>query len=255
MARRPPPGKCVHCLKDGLERTWDHVFPESWYPKTTGANIEKWKIPACESCNKEYGVLEQDLMLRLGLCIDPNAFESTGVVPKVLRSLDPKLAKNDKDRRAREAKRDQILKQVLKGTDIPLSAVYPRFEERWGRPPENQVAVPLPKKSVDRLFEKVIRGLAYLENGCFIEPPHTVALYPLGENDTPVFTSLLDKFGKVHARGPGIVVRRAVAPEDGLSAIYEITIWGMFQTYAVVLGSEPNPSPNADAREQAARAG
>ena len=255
MARKPPLGKCVHCLKDGVERTWDHVFPESWYPETTGTDIEKWKIPACQPCNKDYGVLEQDLMIRVGLCIDPTAFESAGVVPKVLRSLDPKLAKNDKDRRAREAKRDQILKQVLKGTDIPLSAVYPRFGERWGRPPEQQVAVPLPKKSVDRLFEKIIRGLAYLEDGRFIEPPHTVALYPLGENDAPVFTSLLDRFGKVHARGPGIVVRRAVTPEDGLSAIYEITIWGMFQTYAVVLGNEPNPSLNADAREHPARAG
>lgn len=194
-------------------------------------------------------------MLRIGLCIDPNAFESVGVVPKVLRSLNPKLAKNDKDRRAREAKRDQILKQVLKGTDIPISAVYPRFEEKWGRPPEQQVAVPIPKKSVDRLFEKVIRGLAYLEDERFIEPPNSIALYPLSVSDAPVFTSLLDKFGQVHARGPGIVVRRAVSPEDGLSAIYEITIWGMFQTYAVVLGSEPNPLPNADARGKAACAG
>jgi len=194
-------------------------------------------------------------MLRIGLCVDPNAFEAAGIVPKVLRSLNPRFAKNEKDRRARESKRDQILKQVLKGTDIPLSAVYPRFEEKWGRPPERQVAVSIPKKSVDRLFEKIIRGLAYLEDGRFIEPPHTVSLYPLGQADAPVFTSLLDKFGTVHARGPGIVVRRAVSPEDGLSAIYEITVWGMFQTYAVVLGSKPNPSPNTDAREEPARAG
>jgi hypothetical protein len=194
-------------------------------------------------------------MLRIGLCVDPNAFEAAGVVPKVLRSLNPRFAKNERDRRARKSKRDQILKQVLKGTDIPLSAVYPRFGEKWGRPPEQQVAVPIPKNNVDRLFEKIIRGLAYIEDGRFIEPPHTVSLYPLGDADSPVFTSLLDKFGTVHARGPGIVVRRAVAPEDGLSAIYELTIWGTFQTYAVVMGSEPNPSPNTDAREEPARAG
>jgi hypothetical protein len=192
-------------------------------------------------------------MLRIGLCIDPNAFEAAGVVPKVLRSLNPRFAKNEKDRRARKSTRDQILKQVLKGTDIPLSAVYPRFEEKWGRPPERQVAVPIPKKSVDRLFEKIIRGLAYIEEGRFIEPPYTVSLYPLADADSSVFTSLLDKFGTVHARGPGIVVRRAVTPEDGLSSIYEITIWGTFQTYAVVLRTEPKPPPNTDPREERAR--
>jgi hypothetical protein len=132
--------------------------------------------------------------------------------------------------------------------------VYPRFQEKWGRPPEQHVAIPIPKKSVDRLFGKIIRVLAYIDDVRFIEPPHTVSLYPLGDADSPVFTSLLDEFGTVHARGPGIVVRRAVAPEDGLSAIYEITVWGTFQTFAVVLGSDPNSSPNTDAREEPARA-
>jgi hypothetical protein len=140
----------------------------------------------------------------------------------------------------------------LKGSDIPSNAIYPRFGEKWGRLPDQQDPVLIPKNSVDRLFEKIIRGLVYIEDGRFIEPPHTVDLFPLQEHDATVFTSLLDKFGKVHARGPGIVVRRAVAPEDGLSAIYEITIWGMFQTYATVTKSEPNPSLNPDAANSAA---
>lgn len=130
--KRPSPGKCIHCLREPLPRTWDHVFPESWYPDTTGSDIEKWKIPACEPCNKEYGVREQDLMILIGLCIDPHAIESAGIVPKVLRSLNPELAKNEKDRGAREAKRTQVLKRLLKGTDIPSNAIYPRFEEKWG---------------------------------------------------------------------------------------------------------------------------
>ncbi len=228
------------------------MFPESWYPETTGIDIEKWKIPACEPCNKEYGVREQDLMIFIGLCIDPHAIESAGIVPKVLRSLKPELAKNERDRRAREAKRTQVLKRLLKGSDIPSKAIYPRFEEKWGRSPEQQIAVPIPKNSVDRLFEKIIRGLVYIEDGRFIEPPYTVDLYPLHEYHATEFTSLLEKFGKVHARGPGIVVRRAVAPEDGLSAIYEITIWGMFQTYATVTKSEPNLSLSSDMANSAA---
>jgi hypothetical protein len=222
------------------------VFPKSWYPETTGTDIEKWKIPVCEPCNKEHGVREQDLMILIGLCIDRHAIEAAGIVPKVLRSLIPDLAKNEKDRRAREAKRTQVLKRLLKLSDFPSSAIYPGFEERWGRPPKQQIALPIAENSVRRLFEKIIRGLVYIEDGRFIEPPYTVDLY-LHEHQATEFASLLDKFGKVHACGPGIVVQRAVAREDGLWAVYKITMWGRFQTYATVTKNEPNLSLKSDA--------
>jgi hypothetical protein len=44
-------GKCVHCLQDPVELTWDHVLPVSWYPTTTPPNLEKWQIPSCWPCN------------------------------------------------------------------------------------------------------------------------------------------------------------------------------------------------------------
>jgi hypothetical protein len=43
-----------------------------------------------------------------------------------------------------------------------------------------------------------------------------------------------DKFGKVHAREPGLVVRRAVVTEDNRSALFEINFWQHFKTYASV---------------------
>jgi hypothetical protein len=62
MAKNPGRGQCVHCLKGTQERNWDHVFPKSWYPDTTGADTEKWQIPSCLSCNDRYGKLECDLI-------------------------------------------------------------------------------------------------------------------------------------------------------------------------------------------------
>lgn len=250
MAKKPPPGKCVHCLRDPVPRTWDHVFPESWYPDTTPANLEKWKIPACRPCNQEYSQIEQDLLLRVGLCIDPNALESAGVVPKVLRSLNPAYAKDERDRNAREAKRAQILRQLLKGSDIPETAIYPNFEEKWGRRPDQQMGVPIRVRSVHRLFEKIVRGIFYLEDGKFVELPYAIDLYPLRDQHSEIFTSLLDRFGQLYAREPGIIVRRAVAHEDRMSSIFEIEIWQMFRTYAVVTTSEPNPALNLDARQE-----
>ena len=190
--RRPPPGKCVHCLSDPVPRTWDHVFPESWYPDTTLRNIEKWEIPACQLCNREYG-------------------------------------------------KSEIIGQLLKGSDIPETAIYPNFEEKWGRPPEQQKGILIPANSVHRLFEKIVRGVFYLEDRKFIEPPYLMNLYPPQDRLSTEFTSLLERFGQFYAREPGIVVQRAVAREDGMSSILKIEIWKAITMYAMATGPESIP--------------
>ena len=46
--------KCVICLKNfnySIEddsRTEEHVFPKSWYPKSTPNDLKKWKVPSCK---------------------------------------------------------------------------------------------------------------------------------------------------------------------------------------------------------------
>src|SRR6266540_4450561 len=82
MPKPPPPGPCVHCCRLVDELTWDHVFPKAWYPDDTPENLEKWKIPACRRCNVEYGELEQDLLLRLGMSIGPEEAKATGIAEK-----------------------------------------------------------------------------------------------------------------------------------------------------------------------------
>jgi hypothetical protein len=37
-----------------------------------------------------------------------------------------------------------------------------------------------------------------------------------------------------YAREPGIVVRRTVTPEDGMSSLFEVEFWHQFKTYASV---------------------
>jgi hypothetical protein len=54
---------------------------------------------------------------------------------------------------------------------------------------------------------------------------------------------VIDRFGKTHARPPGLVVRRAVVPEDGVSSLFEITFWGQFTSYATVLDPVRGTAP------------
>ncbi len=247
MAQAPLPGKCVHCLRDPVSRTWDHVFPKAWYPDTAAPDIFRWQVPACHPCNKSYGELEEDLLIRLGLCIDRNVAAASGIVPKVLRALDPRYARNERDRRVRQAKRDKVLRETLRGDKIPPTAVYPGFEEKWGRPASKQTVVTIPAKGLRRLTDKIVRGVFYLEDGKFVEPPYRVTFYAADEQRASVLTPLLDQYGKTYAREPGITVRRAVAVEDQLSSLFSIEIWSTLRMFAVVDAPEPKSALDTDA--------
>lgn len=238
MAKRPPPGKCVHCLADAVERTWDHVFPRSWYPDTTPKNINKWQIPTCQPCNQDYGQMEEDLLIRLAMCVDPHVPATAGIVQKALRSMKPEYARDERDKAARASKGNRLKEILLNGADIPRAAVYPGLGERWGRPPQEGLGILVPAESLRRLTEKIVRGIYYLKDETFIEPPYTIDFYALDDDGAAPFRILLDQFGQTYAREPGIVVRRVVPEDAPLCGVFEIDIWGQFKMYASV-DSEP----------------
>jgi hypothetical protein len=97
MAKKLGPGKCVHCLKDVEERNSDHVFPASWYPDSTPPDLEKWQIPSCIPCNSGYGKLENDFLIKVGLCLDPNDLASKSIVETSLRALTAAAGRNPRD--------------------------------------------------------------------------------------------------------------------------------------------------------------
>lgn len=234
MAKRPNPGKCVHCLKHPVERNWDHVFPKSWYPDTSAPNIYKWQIPSCISCNSALGAVESDFLRSVALCLAPDDPASSSVVKKALRSMNPAAAKTEKDRKIRASLRQRMLDEAQNGATIPQTGLYPSLGEKWGRPREEQVAIRIPNDSFRRLTEKVVRGIFYVEDEKFIEPPFAVTFYALGDDRAEPIRKMLDQFGQTYAREPGIVVRRVVAPEDGISSIFEIEFWGQFKAHACV---------------------
>lgn len=239
MAKRKPPniGKCVHCLLDNLPRNWDHVFPESWYPDSTPENTSKWIVPSCYKCNNEYGQLEQDLMMRLACSIDSQLAQASGIYPKVLRSLSSSSAKNLLDAKHREARKNKLLSKLMHGADIPKNGIYPGLGERWGRPLNEQVALTISKVSVERLCEKIIRGIYYIEDNKFIEPPYKVIVHALTDIDALEFNSCLDQFGLEYKK-PGILIKRAVTGEDGVSGLASIRIWGILKMYAIIDNKE-----------------
>jgi hypothetical protein len=235
MAKPPKPGKCVHCLRDPIDRNWDHVFPRSWYPATTPANLLKWKVPSCVPCNSELGAIEEDFLVRIALCLDENAPASQSIVEKALRAMSPKAAASPTDRQARASLARRIMAQVLEGPEVPTTGIYPFVGERRDPLAGEDVAVRIPATSFRRLTEKIVRGITFVEDEKYIEPPFCIEFHALDEDGAQHVRRLLDEFGVTYSREPAIVVRRAVSPDDGISSIFEIEFWGQFKTHAFVV--------------------
>ena len=231
MARSPGRGKCVHCLTDPVERTWDHVFPRSWYPDSTPSNLEKWQAPACSDCNSRLGKVEEEFRLRAALCLEPTSPESRSIVESARRSIDPSLAKNDADRIHRENKRRSIVNEILVGSAIPDEGVYPGLGERWDRPKEDQVALLFPAEKFKTVSEKIVRGFFYAHSKKFIEDPYKIQFFAI--NEIQEINATFKRFGEEITRGPGLKLKYAIA-EDGISGIYEIELWGQFKLHCSV---------------------
>jgi hypothetical protein len=171
MSKAPKLGKCVHCLQDPVARNWDHVFPKSWYPDETPANLEKWQVPSCVPCNTKYGKIESDLLSRMGLCLDPEHPASRSIVESALRSVNPKAGRNERDRKLRHDRGKRILSHALHGAKIPTVSTIPGMEEKWNRPIEEQIAILVPAANLKLMTEKIVRGVFYVEDKRFIESP------------------------------------------------------------------------------------
>src|SRR3974377_1918167 len=73
-------GRCVHCLGyfSNVQMITDCVPARSWYSKPTPSTVQGWQAPSCRGCYNDLSRLESDLLIRLGLCIDPDTYEAAG---------------------------------------------------------------------------------------------------------------------------------------------------------------------------------
>lgn len=229
MSKPPGKGRCIHCLQEVETRNWDHVLPSSWYPDSTPTNMEKWKVPSCAKCNAEYGRLEKELLITIGLCLDATDPDISSVIGKVLRSLDPNSATKRKDRRARERDLDKVKSRLMKFQEVSEESVYPGFGPRAET--DEHAALAISKEGIEKMAEKIVRGIVFKESGQFIGDDYKVESYVLRDEDAEPIVSMIAHYGGEINRGTGLSVVRAVLPEDPQAGIYAITIWKQLKIY------------------------
>ena len=171
--------------------------------------------------------MESDLLVRLGLCLDPKPDAAKGVPEKALRSLGIDAGElTPKEREHRENRR-----RKLKAEFIPVTAgeqlpgAIPGLAQRPG---PAEYVVPIPWAGLSIIAEKIARGCEYKEMGKkFVEPPYAVRTC-VSEPDivSPQFLPHRMVHRTVIDFGPGCQVIRISPIEDENIVRYRILVWG-----------------------------
>ncbi len=239
MPRRPKSdGRCVHCREGLVDKTKDHVFPGSWYPDSTGPEVQRWTVPSCRRCNEEFGEKEKELFVRLALCIDPRKHAAAGISTQASRSFGAGVIGLDpKEKHIREALRDKIFREIKPYTKSVEGHVLPGLGLHPGFPAEQQMQVSIPADLLYAVAKKIVRGCEYwLANGRIIDPPYEIEA--LFVRDVPEdIRRAFGPFGPV-SLGPGFRIRRAGVVDDLGVAMYEIVIWDTITIFYAILPPE-----------------
>lgn len=236
MSKKSKQGRCVHCLGWFSYLTDDHVFPKSWYPDTTPEEMPKWKVPSCKSCNSSLGKIEEDLMLRLGLCVNRKSARASGISEKVLRALDTDAADGKRDKYYRQKTREKILKEMISLPEIPIG-ILPNFG------PKNNFSkthrgIKIPERELKDLGEKIIRGHQYVIEKKYVENDYLIEIIFVHDKDVQKVINLINHHGKKYYRGPGLTIVHAPASDDNMVALYIIEIWGQLKIYGAITKRE-----------------
>ena len=226
--------KCVHCLKEFETTTDDHLFPESWYPETTPENIEKWKFPSCKECNRFYDKIEDELMCLIDLCLDPDDPAGKGIAKKALRSINPDCARNDADRKHREARKTKLYAKLFQSKEAPTTGVLPNFGKSASSS-HGYLSVSVSEKNLKHIGEKFAKGLIYIfDDKQYISEDYEIKTFFCNDEDVKDIVDKLGKVSKTVHRGPGFKVTRVIPIDDPQVSISIVEIWGRLKFYICV---------------------
>lgn len=239
MSKKFKNQNCIYCLDHFKKLTKDHIFPRSWYPKSTPQDMEKWVVPACFECNNRLGKIEDEAYKKLAICIGSSNIAASGISEKAIRLYDLQSAKNKKDRRRREANLKKIIPDLMYTHKISNG-----FLKNFGplnNNPNESISVRISMAELlDPIAKKIVRGLEFKLIGKLINNDKNIAIIHLTDSievipsELTQLNNILEKSGTKTDRGPGFVVR--YVKDIHASMVYHITIWGKWEIWASAPG-------------------
>ena len=184
------------------------------------------------------GKLENDLLLKFGMCVAPFDPASLGIAQKAMRSIDPKYAHDSHDAERRRKRRAKVLRDTIDPMTVPVESILPGFGFHSGVDPAKELGVTVGETELRALATKLIRGITWAIDGKYVEVDYKIDIHFVRDPKSSPFYEPLVRFGKTYSLGPGLTVVRAVADEDRMSGLYYLEIWRQVFMYGSVTRDE-----------------
>lgn len=239
-------GSEVCCYCESPAQTHDHVVPESWFPRAARRKLRLPTVPCCFPCNQRHSTSEEKILRAMVLCLsDDNPVRS--LVPKVLRSLDPRAARNDRDAVARKRSLDRLVAATtFVPSGDPGTRIVPGTQihaNQWnvldsGLVARGSWAFPFEEVPFTRVFEKLARGLMMARMGQRL--PASIkakAVWPKDGAETQRIASLVQVAPNVVDLSPTLWAAFVRASDHPCGSLWLFRVFSQF-TFAGVLTPE-----------------
>lgn len=224
---KPINGPCYLC-GERLAQTRDHVFPRSLFPKNSGFTNLPPQLPACLQCNN-------------GLSQDEELFQQLVVS---WRGADTeqgrRLYRTKAGPRLRSPSGLGLRKKLVEHARFaPLVDEVGRVVGAWP-------VVEMPRGFVDRVLQKIVKGLYYYETGSVLPPDVQIDVGYAGQNPNEFHKVDLPEIRAAAARTvvgseDTLVYWRAVAADDPAASItwFCFSRWHIFCVTVLPPGLSP----------------
>jgi hypothetical protein len=218
--------RCVYCLKVTDSPEWDHVPAKSWYPTSTPPTVQRWTVPSCPECNRKYGQLEQDLLIRMVLCLDSDSEAARGLDERVFAAMGLDVTGLSLGEKAiRDGLRAKIRSEFIPHDQLAdmqgrIPGVGPGPDEPQGP------GILVPWAGLAMIAEKIARGCEYRYKNQrrYVEHPYGVLVQIVNGDTSQEPPWAL--FGETLDFGPGCQIIRGETAEDPRVVRYLISLWG-----------------------------
>lgn len=235
---------CAYCRKALTEKsqlTSDHVLARSWYPGDTPA-VEKWQVPACHECNSRYSRMEDDVLTRLALCLDPEKPELKKIIESALRSMDPREGRNAADAWRRLRRKWTMRNEARDIWNPEMRGLLPSFRNNFYK--GSRKGILISADALRAVVQKWIYGIHLCELGEAVPEQAEVSTYFVDHSVEEESFAEIASHAKIIQKGPGVEVAIWHRKEgDYAITLYAFHIWQSFKAYgSVEIGEKPEPS-------------
>ena len=187
------------------------------------------------NCNARLGAIERRLLQKLALGTHPETDRTESIGEKALRSFDPRVAKNEKDRIHREKAREKVARELTQTASLPDETLLPNLGPLHASD-SGYAITEVAEGDIVALVGKFVRGITYLRLGRAIPREYVVRVFGLAEI-SKLFPEWLATSKEIFEI-PGFRVERHPVPQDEFVALFRMFLWNRYEFAAVVAKRE-----------------